>query len=272
MWSFADRLDEGLSEPALADLARSIKDHGQHVPVIARKLDAPEDGIEFEIIAGRRRFEACKFAGVRILMKVKDLSDAEAFTVMLVENDDREDISPFSRALSLSDALERGIYESQADLINQHNEGSAHRRYNKSQVSKMLSAAKLRDYEWLWGDVRQPSTIGVKPGYLLIKHLEGEKSHAVENFLRQRIAELRSSGRLGKLTGGQLINDLLAAAEKMLKPQEAPNQPITLQTGEVQVSAYKSKKGLAFEVTGNIASVSEEDVLVLLKTAIGRLR
>lgn len=272
MWSFADRLDEGLSEPELADLARSIKDHGQRVPVIARKLDVPEDGVEFEIIAGKRRFEACKRAGVRILMMVKDLSDAEAFAVMLVENDDREDISAFSRALSLSDALERGIYDSQADLINQHNENSAYRRYNKSQVSKMLSAAKLRDYEWLWQEVRQPSTVGVKPCYLLIKHLEGEKSHAVENLLRQKLAALRSAGRLGKLTGGQLINELLAATEKMLAPQEDPRRPITVQSGDIQVSAHKSKKGLIFEVTGDISRVSEDDVLTMLKTVIGKLQ
>jgi ParB/RepB/Spo0J family partition protein len=271
MWQMADRLDEGMSEEALDSLARSIKENQQRVPVIARKVSDESADAEYEIIAGKRRFEACKRAGIPVLVMLKDLSDTEAYTVMLVENDDREDITPFTRALSLRDALDRGIYESQNDLIEKHNETSAHRKYNKSLVSKMLSATKLKDYEFIWREVRRPSEIGVKPAYQLVRHIEAEEGGRVLKVLQDRVARLRSEERIEKMTGSQLILDLLDVAERKLGLREEPKKPAKVSRGNLTAEASRSAKGIRVELGGEVEAAKEADLVSLAKEAIERL-
>lgn len=81
-------------EKSLAELASSIKAHGLLSPIVVRKMN-----MKYEIIAGERRFQACKAAGIgRIPAMVKDISDADAFKISLVENLQREDLNPMEEA------------------------------------------------------------------------------------------------------------------------------------------------------------------------------
>ena len=81
-------------EQSIAELASSIKAHGLLSPIVVRKMNT-----KYEIIAGERRFQACKAAGIeRIPAMVKDISDADAFKISLVENLQREDLNPMEEA------------------------------------------------------------------------------------------------------------------------------------------------------------------------------
>lgn len=79
---------------SIADLAESIKSHGLISPILVRRMNSG-----YEIIAGERRFQACKVAGIdKIPSVVKNISDGDAFKISLVENLQREDLNPMEEA------------------------------------------------------------------------------------------------------------------------------------------------------------------------------
>jgi ParB family transcriptional regulator, chromosome partitioning protein len=81
-------------ESSIAELAESIKSHGLISPILVRKLNT-----RYEIIAGERRYQAFKLAGItNIPSIVKDISDADAFKISLVENLQREDLNPMEES------------------------------------------------------------------------------------------------------------------------------------------------------------------------------
>lgn len=78
----------------LQELADSIKAKGLLEPIIVR-----ETGDHFEIIAGERRWRACRLAELNeIPVIVKDYSDLERVEISLIENIQREDLNPIEEA------------------------------------------------------------------------------------------------------------------------------------------------------------------------------
>ena len=87
------------SEEAIEELAQSIKSQGLLQPILVRKKSNDE---KYEIIAGERRYLACKRAGIReIPAIVCTLSDEECMVVSLVENLQREDLNVIEEARAL---------------------------------------------------------------------------------------------------------------------------------------------------------------------------
>lgn len=81
-------------EEKLAELADSIKKNGLIQPIVVRK-----HGIGYEIIAGERRYQASKRAGLeRVPVIVKDVDDAEMYRLALIENIQRDDLNPIEEA------------------------------------------------------------------------------------------------------------------------------------------------------------------------------
>ncbi len=97
-----DRIDSNPDQPrqyfdedALADLAASIREHGVLQPVLVR----PRSEGRFQIIAGERRWRAAKVAGLtRIPVIVEQIDDEAALEIAIIENLQREDISPLEEA------------------------------------------------------------------------------------------------------------------------------------------------------------------------------
>jgi len=82
-------------EGALADLATSIRTQGVIQPLLVRRTS---DG-DFELIAGERRLRAAERAGLtHVPVFVRDISDGESLEIALVENIQRDDLSPLEEA------------------------------------------------------------------------------------------------------------------------------------------------------------------------------
>ncbi len=85
---------ERYDQTALDELAQSLTELGQLQPIVARK-----QGAKFEIVAGERRFEAAKRAGLATLsVSVRDLNDQQAIEAQLVENLQREGLHELAEA------------------------------------------------------------------------------------------------------------------------------------------------------------------------------
>jgi ParB family chromosome partitioning protein len=83
------------NEEALQEMAASIREHGVLQPVLVRPLD---DG-RFQLIAGERRWRASKIAGQETIPAiVEDIDDDTALEIAIIENLQREDISPLDEA------------------------------------------------------------------------------------------------------------------------------------------------------------------------------
>ena len=79
---------------SIRELSLSIKRHGLLQPIIVRPVDSG-----FEIVAGHRRFYACKLLLWRAIPSyVKELSDMAAFEIQLVENIQRETLNAVEQA------------------------------------------------------------------------------------------------------------------------------------------------------------------------------
>ena len=74
----------------LAELADSIKAHGIMQPLVVRKIASG-----YEIIAGERRFRAAQLAKLaEIPVIIRELTDAQALELGLIENIQRQDLNP----------------------------------------------------------------------------------------------------------------------------------------------------------------------------------
>jgi ParB family chromosome partitioning protein len=90
------------AEERIAELAESIRHQGVLQPLVVRKV---ADG--YELIIGERRFRAAQRAGLdRVPVIVKDVSDAESLEMALVENIQREDLTPIEEALAYRQLME----------------------------------------------------------------------------------------------------------------------------------------------------------------------
>lgn len=81
-------------ETTLDELAQSIRNQGLLQPLLVRR-----DGKGYRLIAGERRWRAAQRAGLSdVPVLVREANDAEAFELALVENLQREDLSPLEEA------------------------------------------------------------------------------------------------------------------------------------------------------------------------------
>ncbi len=87
-----------MDESSLQELAASIRGHGLMQPIVVR----PIDGVRWEIIAGERRFRAARIAGLsEVPVVVREVSDAQALAMALIENLQREDLNPLEQAQAI---------------------------------------------------------------------------------------------------------------------------------------------------------------------------
>jgi ParB family chromosome partitioning protein len=87
----------------LEELATSIKANGVIQPIVVRPRPPGTAGdAKYEIIAGERRWQAAKLAGLTdIPTIVRDLSDSQAVVVGLIENIQREELTAAEEARAL---------------------------------------------------------------------------------------------------------------------------------------------------------------------------
>ncbi|MGB1548584.1 MAG: ParB/RepB/Spo0J family partition protein [Alphaproteobacteria bacterium] len=83
-------------EAAIEALAQSIREQGILQPILVRRTD---DADRYEIIAGERRWRAAQIAGLHeVPVLVRNLTDSDALEIALVENVQRQDLTPLEEA------------------------------------------------------------------------------------------------------------------------------------------------------------------------------
>ncbi len=101
-------------EESLFELSQSIRENGLIQPIVVREMDD-----HYEIIAGERRYRAMLMAGfLSVPVIVNNINDDQSATVALIENIQRENLSPLEEAKAYRDIIRlQGITQKQ--LANQ---------------------------------------------------------------------------------------------------------------------------------------------------------
>ena len=108
-------------EQAIAELADSIAQRGVLQPLLLRP-----DGDGYQIVAGERRWRAARIAGLeRVPALVREVADDAALGIGLIENIQREDLSPIEEANGLKRLIEefRLTHEEVAQAIGRSRAG-----------------------------------------------------------------------------------------------------------------------------------------------------
>lgn len=93
----SDQPRKYFDKEALEELSDSIRENGLLQPILVREYGEGR----YQIIAGERRFRACKLAGLtEIPAIVLDRDDKAAAQIALIENIQREDLNPLEEALA----------------------------------------------------------------------------------------------------------------------------------------------------------------------------
>lgn len=91
-----DQPRKDFDEQALSELAESIKTHGLLQPILVRSKASGG----YEIIAGERRWRACRLAELRTVpVVIREMSEREVMEAALIENLQREDLNAVEEAL-----------------------------------------------------------------------------------------------------------------------------------------------------------------------------
>ena len=98
-----DRIEPNPHQPRkqfgdLSEMVSSIKEKGVLEPILVRAIE----GGRFEIIAGERRYQASKLAGLRHLPAIEvDVDNRGMLEISLIENLQRKDLTPFEEAAAI---------------------------------------------------------------------------------------------------------------------------------------------------------------------------
>lgn len=91
-----------LDEDRIADLSDSIKRHGLIQPIVVRPL-----GERYQIIAGERRWRACRMAGLeKVPVRILHSDEMESLELALIENLQREDLNAIEAAYGYKRLIE----------------------------------------------------------------------------------------------------------------------------------------------------------------------
>ncbi len=94
---------KSFDQAKLLELAESIKTNGIIQPLIVTKTE----GSEYELIAGERRLQAARLAGMHTVpVVIRSVSPKEQFQLAIIENIQREDLSAIEEAVAYRDLSE----------------------------------------------------------------------------------------------------------------------------------------------------------------------
>lgn len=171
----------------IEELANSIKRHGLLQPILVRKT-----GDGYEIIAGERRWQACRSLGMETIpVRFWLADDTEAFEAALVENIQRSDLNPIEEAYGYKRLMERkGMTQSEvAQTVSKGRSTIA----NALRLLDLPEEAQQLLFE-------EKITAGHARAILSVPTLEGKKS--LTNKLMEEKLSVRETEAIARLLAG----------------------------------------------------------------------
>jgi ParB family chromosome partitioning protein len=238
-----------IHQEPLEELAASIKANGVIQPIVVRPLPAgtaaAAGAAKYEIIAGERRWQAAKLAGLQdIPAIVRELSDQQAMAVGLIENIQREELTAAEEARALKGlSLEFSLtHQELADSVGR----------SRAAVTNLIRLLDLPD-----SVVNLIDSKALSMGHArALLGLETPEDQA-------RIAQLVTSRALSVRDTEKLVRKTLDG-----EPQSAPRKlpelatvSEVLKTDSIHVQLHQKKSGAA-RITVDLSNPEDRDTFI----------
>jgi ParB family chromosome partitioning protein len=217
-------------ETAMAELTKSVKQHGVLHPIIVRPIGESC----YELVAGERRYKAAKAAGLsEVPVVIQTLSDLEVVQYALMENLQREDLNPVEETEGILQLLELKLETDRESVISLLNQMA------KAKRGLADSAVRQEDHQVI-EDVFQ--SIGRLSSEAFRTHrlpllklspeiLEALRQGRIEYTKAKEIAKLESEEERVALLEEAIAQSLsLRQVQKIVKEKKIPQKEDQLQT------------------------------------------
>lgn len=191
-----DQPRKTFEQEALGELAASIAEHGLLQPIAVR----PRGLNGYTIVAGERRWRACRMAGLtEVPVVVKDVTEEQAMELALVENLQREDLDPVEEAAGIRELMVR------CDLTQEQ----AAQKLGKSR-SALANSLRL---------LNLPETVLelLKSGFINMGHAKVILGLPTPE-LQKQAAQMVADNQLN-------VRQTEALCKKLMKPAKTPAEP-----------------------------------------------
>lgn len=171
-------------ETAINELTESIKEYGVIEPIIVRKV-----ADKYEIIAGERRYKASVLAGKETIPAIiTDLNDKDSAEIALIENVQRQNLTPIEEAVSYKKILDMG-YMNQSELANKLGK-------TQSTVANKLRLLNLTDTVQ---EALLQERISERHARSLLRLPAHQQNEMLERIIKERMTVRKTDEEINKL-------------------------------------------------------------------------
>ena len=208
------------NESAISELADSIKEHGVIQPIVVRKL-----GDKFEIIAGERRYKASLLAGKSTIPAIiTTLDDKDSAEIALIENVQRQDLTPIEEAISYKKILDMG-YLNQTELAD---------KLGKTQ-STIANKLRLLNLAEEVQEALLEQKISERHARSLLKLPESKQPQFLERIISERLTVRRTDEEIKKILEEEPSDEQKTIEmEKEISDVKIENNNITSDKNDVE--------------------------------------
>ncbi len=210
------------NEQAILELADSIKEHGVIQPIIVRKI-----ADKFEIIAGERRYKASVLAGkTTIPAIVVDLNDKDSAEIALIENVQRQGLTPIEEAVSYKKILDMG-YLNQSELATKLGK-------NQSTIANKLRLLNLSDEVQ---DALLKERISERHARSLLKLDKSKQNLMLERIINERLTVRKTDEEIRKMLENDDESDETSEEKKLNQIKKEGNDNMEPNVNNVNMPA-----------------------------------
>lgn len=220
----------------LESLAQSIREEGLLQPIVVTKVNE-----KYTIIAGERRFRACRLAGLtEVECRILKKNASDTYRLAVIENLQREDLDPFDEAESFKKLKDEY----------QHTDGQIAQIVGKSRnyISEILSIAEIPSTL-----LKQAKDSGVTSRNLLIQLAQAAKAGTEKDFLHAF-----NQGEIKTVASAKKFNQTRKKQELTIRPQNKKKATI-----EININQADNQFQIAINVLGIRHSIAAKELKTL---------
>ncbi len=252
-WAFADRHELEMGD--IKSLALSIKTYGQQEPILARPIEPQEDGVEFEIIFGNRRWRACKLINIPVKAIIRNISDQDAAIAQKEENENRKEISDFSKAIHYKNLLDKKIFLTMAELSQKMGVG-------KATLSDLMSYTRIDTR--IISSIKYPHKVSKKAAAKLAALSQNISDKSLQSLLKI-IPDIESG-----IISARQIESAFLQQELALNENSIRQKDLTETTGS-QIKREQTTDGsFVFKINSFITEKQAERIEALILKLLSR--